>query len=81
MPKRFHGSYEGYDERRRQEHEDFEMMGSSRGHSNMPEEVVMKDYPKADDYAPEHLDDTMRGIDKQRKEDSKRKKPAGSEMY
>jgi hypothetical protein len=82
MAKRFHdGFYAGQDERRRQEREDFEIMGAGRGHSNMPEEVILRDYPKADDYAPENLDDTIRGVDKQRKDDSKHKKPAGSSMY
>lgn len=82
MAKRYHsGFYEGQDSRRKLEHEDGEMMGMSRGFSNMPQEVIMREYPKLNDYAPEHLDDTIKGIDRQEREDSKHKKGAGSEMY
>ncbi|MCK9570528.1 hypothetical protein M0R72_16390 [Candidatus Pacearchaeota archaeon] len=77
MAKKFHGSYEGMDERRSQERSDAAMMGSARGHSNMPEEVIMKDYPKPGGYMPENLDDTIKGIDKQIKSDSGKHKSSG----
>lgn len=77
MAKKFYGSYEGIDERRRQEASDAAMMGSARGHANMPQEVIMKDYPKVGSSMPENLDDTMKGIDKQIKADSSKHKTSG----
>lgn len=58
--------YAGDDERRRQERQDGSML--SEDHSaiaNMPQMVVMREYPRTGPYLPEMLDDTIRGIDGQ----------------
>lgn len=73
MVKKFYGSYEGIDERRRQEASDAAMIGEARGHANMPEEVIQKIYPKQPGGMPENLDDTMKGIDKQISADNAKK--------
>ncbi len=71
MAKRYNsGYYEGPDSRKRQEREDGGML--SEDHSamaNMPQEVIMKMYPKENDYTPEGLDDTISGIDRQKNMD------------
>jgi hypothetical protein len=61
---------QGADPRRRQEMMEAGMI--SEDHSaiaNMPQGVMMKPYPKDNDYMPEDLDDTIRGIDRQEGED------------
>jgi len=75
MAKRFYseGSYEGKDGVRKQEAADSAMMGSARGHANMPQEVIMKYYPSKSGGMPENLDDTMKGIDLQMKQDNAKK--------
>ena len=78
MAKRYHnsqGSYAGYDSRRRQEMEDAGMIKEDhRAIANLPQEVMIKPYPDPDDYGHYNLDDTIRVIDHQRKDDSKEKK-------
>lgn len=74
MAKRFHGSYEGKSGRDAQEASDGSMIPSGQGSfANMPQNVVMREYPKAYDGMPENLDDTIRGIDKQIKQDNSKK--------
>jgi hypothetical protein len=61
------GHYEGHNPRRRQEMEDAGMI--SEDHSaiaNMPQNVIMKNYPTENDYTPENLDDTISGIERQK---------------
>lgn len=54
MAKRFYGS----------ESEGESMMPSGSGAlANMPQNVVMREYPKPYDGMPEDLDDSIRGID------------------
>jgi len=65
MP-RYHGSYEGVDERRKQEHADGEMAPSGQGSfANMPETLVMSMYPKVHEHMPEDLNDGRTGVDRQ----------------
>lgn len=72
MAKRHHGGhYEGMDSRRKQEMEDAGMIREDHSAiANLPQEVMMKPYPKDSNYMPEDLDDTLRGIDKQMNADS-----------
>ena len=78
--KKFHDSrlkeamgrehYAGKDERREQERKDFMMI--SEDHSsmaNLPQQVMMKEYPKFMYGLDPDLDDTVRGIDKQMYDD------------
>ena len=80
MAKRYHkapsqGSYAGYESRRTQEMEDGGMIREDRGAiANLPQDVMIKAYPAADDYAVYGLNDTIASVDHQRKEDSKDKK-------
>lgn len=73
MAKRYHsgsslrGNYEGMDERRAQEREDAGMI--SEDHSaiaNMPQNVIMREYPRHSDYLDGDLNDTIAGVDRQR---------------
>jgi hypothetical protein len=58
--------YAGMDARRRQELEDEMMIHEDhRAIANMPQEVMIKAYPKTGPYMPEGLDDTIRGVDDQ----------------
>lgn len=62
--------YDGIESRSRMEKQDGGMI--SEDHSavaNLPQNVMMKPWPKAHDYLPENLDDTIRGIDRQIGED------------
>ncbi len=86
MAKRYHGSqgsYAGYQGRMTMEMQDAGMIREDMSAiANLPQEVMIKPYPDADDYAVYGLDDTMRSVDHQRKEDSKRKKSGKyPEMY
>ena len=88
MAKRYHkspseGSYAGYEGRRTQEMEDAGMIREDRmAIANLPQEVMIKPYPDPDDYAVYNLNDTISGIDHQRKVDSKDKKKSSNEdMY
>lgn len=74
MAKRFHGSYEGKDARVAQESSDGAMMPSGIGsYANLPQELVMREYPKVGGYSPEGLDDSIRGIDGQVSDDNSKK--------
>lgn len=68
MAKRHHasGSYEGMAGRRTQEMQDAGMIREDHSAiANMPQNVMIKPYPKTGPYMPENLDDTIRGVDKQ----------------
>lgn len=68
MAKRFHnqGEYAGYDARRKEESRDFGMISEDHGSiANMPQNVIMREYPRPGDYLPEGLDDTLRGVNEQ----------------
>ena len=76
MAKRYHeGMYEGSAGRRKQEMSDAGMISEDRNEiANLPQQVMIKHYPKSGAYMPEPLDDTIRGIDKQMDyDDSKRR--------
>jgi hypothetical protein len=79
MAKRYHkaseGSYAGINARRTQEMQDAGMIREDLSAiANLPQEVMIKAYPAADDYGVYNLDDTIRGVDHQRMEDAKHKK-------
>lgn len=70
--KRFHGSYEGVDERRRQEHADSMMISEDKGAvANLPQQVVMREWPSVGYTGFEGLDDTIRGVDQQMNDDAR----------
>lgn len=60
-----HEYYAGHESRMHQEHEDGGMIREDHSAmANMPQEIIMKHYPKPYDYLPENLDDSIRGIDR-----------------
>jgi hypothetical protein len=67
--------YAGRESRRHEEMRDGGMIHEDHSAiANMPQEVMMKPYPKTGPYMPENLDDTIRGVDKQMDmDDSKRR--------
>ena len=78
MAKRHYseGYYEGMEGRRTQEMQDGGMIREDRSAiANLPQEVMIKAYPKTGPYMPENLDDTIGGVDKQMdKDDNGRRK-------
>ncbi len=66
--------YAGMEPRRRQELEDAGMIREDhRAIANLPQEVMIKAYPKTGPYMPEGIDDSIRGVDYQMDyDDSKR---------
>ena len=77
------GYYEGAEGRRTQEMQDGGMIREDRSAiANLPQEVMMKAYPKTGPYMPEMLDDTLRGVDKQMDgDDSQRRKTMNPHKY
>jgi hypothetical protein len=64
--KRFHEEYAGMDERRMQERADGAMLNEDHSAmANMPQQVIMREYPRLGGWTPENLDDTGRGVDRQ----------------
>ena len=58
--------YAGMEPRRRQELEDAGMIHEDHNAiANLPQNVMIKAYPKTGPYLPEGLDDTMEGVDRQ----------------
>ncbi len=58
--------YAGMEPRRRQELEDAGMIHEDHmAIANLPQNVMIKPYPKTGPYNPEILDDTIRGVDGQ----------------
>ena len=73
--KKFYGGdYAGVDERRSMENRDANMIPSDRGIANMPQTLVMRQYPNNVYNGLEGLNDTMRGVDVQMRDDLKQKK-------
>jgi len=70
------GEYAGLQKRRREEMEDGGMIRDDYAAiANLPQQVMIKPYPKTGPYMPEVLDDTLRGIDEQMDaDDSQRRK-------
>ena len=74
MAKRFHESYAGSDMRRSQENADGGMIPSGSGSfSNMPQTLVMREYPKVGGWNPENINDSISGIDSQMGKDNSKK--------
>lgn len=58
--------YAGMESRRRSELEDAGMIHEDhRAIANLPQEVMIKPYPRTGPYLPEELDDSMEGVDRQ----------------
>jgi len=58
--------YAGMEPRRRQELEDAGMIHEDhRAIANLPQNVMIKEYPKPGPYIPEVIDDTIAGVDRQ----------------
>lgn len=80
MAKRYHSSqrnehYAGMDSRRHQELSDAGMIHEDHNAvANMPQEVMMKFYPKTGPSMPEDLDDTLRGVDSQMDHDDSQRR-------
>jgi hypothetical protein len=67
--------YAGESARRTQEMEDGGMLHEDRGAiANMPQNIIMRPYPKNTGYLPEDLDDTIKGIDEQINMDDRKRK-------
>jgi hypothetical protein len=66
--------YAGAEPRRRQEMEDAGMIHEDHNAvANLPQDVMMKYYPREGGYTPEDLDDTIKGIDHQMGYDNRKK--------
>lgn len=83
MAKRYHSSkrmdyqenYAGEYARRTQEMQDAGMIHMDRSSiANLPQQEMVKPYPKPGMYMPEKLDDTISGIDHQMSMDDKKRK-------
>jgi hypothetical protein len=58
--------YSGKDERRRQEMKDASMIHEDHNAiANLPQNVIMREYPRMHDYLDWHSDDTIAGVSKQ----------------
>ncbi len=69
------GHYAGDLARRHQEMQDAGMIHEDpRAIANMPQEVMIKPYPKPGPYLPEGLDDTIAGVDRQMDYDDEKRK-------
>lgn len=68
------GHYEDHAHKMAMERSDGDMIPSGSGkYANMPDSVVMRPWSEPHDYMPEHLDDTVRGIDHQIGEDESKR--------
>ena len=67
MAKRYHhGEYAGMNARRTQEMQDAGMIHEDMSAiANLPQNVMIKPYPRNNPYLDENLDDTIRGVDHQ----------------
>ena len=75
--------YAGHESRRHEEMREGGMIHEDRSAiANMPQEVMMKAYPKTGPYMPEDINDTISGIDRQMDgDDSKRKSGFNPHKY
>lgn len=82
MAKRYYkGNYEGMDERRRQERQDAMMISEDRNAiANLPQQVVMKEYPRQE-YDNYDLNDNIKGIDVQMRDDARGGKRKSGQAY
>jgi len=80
---KMHGHYEGHAGRRHQEMKDAGMIHEDHSAiANMPQGVMIKDWPKGNYGMREGLNDTITGIDRQMGEDdSKRNKHERPHKY
>lgn len=63
--------YAGREDRDRREYEDSRMiMEDRRAVANLPQNVIMREYPKPGRYTPSRISDTIVGIDIQMDEDA-----------
>lgn len=75
--------YSGYDDRRAIEAKDFTMIHEDRhAMANLPQEVMIKEYPRSRYSLDPFLDDTINGVDNQMyADDSKMKKHISKSKY
>ena len=67
--------YAGASSRRHQEMEDGSMIREDHSAiANLPQGVMMKEYPREGGYLPESLNDTITGIDRQKNMDNNKRK-------
>jgi hypothetical protein len=67
--------YAGMDSRRHMEREDGGMIYENHAAiANLPQEVMIKPYPRTGPYMPEGIDDTIRGVDKQMDHDDSQRR-------
>ena len=84
MAKRYHQSgKDRMDERRGEERRDFGMISEDRSAvANLPQQVMYKAWPKSGEYMNYGVEDTIKGIDKQVREDkSEAKRHLQPEKY
>jgi hypothetical protein len=76
MAKRhYNEAYAGESARRTQEMQDAGMIREDRSAiANMPQEVMMKQYPKPGNYMPEDLNDDISGVDRQMDMDNSKRR-------
>lgn len=68
------GAYEGPESRRRMEMMDAGMIHEDQSQiANLPQNVMIKPYPKNGPYMPDGLDDTIRGVDGQMDYDDRKR--------
>ena len=68
-------NYAGMEPRRRQELEDAGMIHEDHmAIANLPQNVMIKQYPRTGPYMPEDLDDTIKGVDGQMDYDDNHRK-------
>jgi len=64
------GYYQGPQDREAEERRDSMMIHEDRrAVANLPQDVIMRPWPKGGRYTPEHIDDTIRGVDVQMDKD------------
>jgi hypothetical protein len=77
MAKRYYneGYYAGAESRRSEERQEGGMLSEDKSAiANMPQQVMIKMYPKPEGYMPEDLDDTLRGVDGQMDADTSKRR-------
>lgn len=83
--KRFHADKNsGFMRKKELEHRDFMSLSENMSeNSNLPQGIIMKDYPKNVGHSDWNQDDTARGVDKQMDTDGRGMKKHGgrSEKY
>ncbi len=66
--------YAGMEGRKTQEMEDGGMIREDHSAiANMPQNIIMKAYPKPENFLPEDLDDTIMGVDRQMSKDKSKR--------